>query len=126
MTDVESKLRKRAEACRLTGNHLMAEEFDGYADALSSLQGDNEVLRLQLAAKRSTFVDAEVSSLQEELGRVRGALRAGADIVSGTWDGVYDIDDEINWVKEAEAVLGVDAADPRDTSAIGCADEGGK
>jgi hypothetical protein len=51
---------------------------------IASLQGDNEVLRLQLAAKRSTFVDAEVDALQEELGRVRGALRAGADIVSGT------------------------------------------
>jgi hypothetical protein len=58
---------------------------------LSSLQGDNEVLRLQLAAKRSTFVDAEVDALQEELGRVRAEEReACAQLVDSDVEGFGD------------------------------------
>ncbi|MFA5952279.1 MAG: hypothetical protein WC807_18580 [Hyphomicrobium sp.] len=37
-TDIDGlvkRLRKRAEACRLTANYMMADEFNGYADALS-------------------------------------------------------------------------------------------
>lgn len=38
----------------------------------------------------------------EELARV---LERGIDVVSGTWDGIYQIDDEIDWVKDATTAL---------------------
>jgi hypothetical protein len=90
---------------------------------LSSLQGDNEVLRLQLAAKRSTFVDAEVSSLQEELGRVKGLLNELAEL--SLWMVKQD-GNKFPLGLPMAIKRGIDAAGPRDTSAIGCADEGGK
>lgn len=49
---------------------------------------------------------AAVVEAADRLEALEAKLREGADIVSGTWDEIYGIDDEIAWVKEAEAVLG--------------------
>lgn len=46
--EVLARLRKRAEACRLSGNPMMAEEFDEYTNTLDSLQAQVEAMRSAL------------------------------------------------------------------------------
>jgi hypothetical protein len=64
-------------------------------------------LAKRLRAKGTTdkFERAIRDEAAARIEALEAVLRAGADIVSGTWDGIYGLEEELTWVREVEALL---------------------
>jgi hypothetical protein len=86
-SEVVERLKARAQACSISGNHLMAEEFDLYAAEISrlsnELQGAREALadpgRVHVNMLHGTIAKPSLTQFLHALGN--GILEAVRDVV---------------------------------------------
>jgi hypothetical protein len=63
------------------------------------------VKRLRAKGTNDKFERAIRDEAADRIAALESVLRAGADIVSGTWDGIYGLEEELTWVREVESLL---------------------
>jgi hypothetical protein len=81
--------------------------MDVELDPMSTPETDELVKRLEDWALPHSPATVKIvcKEAADRIAALESVLRAGADIVSGTWDGIYGLEEELTWVREVESLL---------------------